>query len=79
MSGQTVTLSPLFMLLIFLYIDKALTLHIKNSRLWGQPHGAAVKCARSALAAGGSLVQILGVDIALLTSHAVVGVPYIKK
>ena len=30
----------------------------------GQPGGAVVKCARSALAARGSLVGILGVDMA---------------
>ena len=37
-----------------------------------------VKCARSASAAQGSLVQIPGVGMALLASHDVVGVPHIK-
>ena len=48
--------------------------------MWrGWPGGAAVKCARSALMALGSLVRILGVDMAPLgKSHAVVGVPRIK-
>ena len=32
--------------------------------LWGWPGGAAVKCARSALAARGSLVWIPGADVA---------------
>ena len=32
----------------------------------GRPGGAVVKCARSALAARGSLVRIPGVDMALL-------------
>ena len=45
----------------------------------GQPGGAAVKCARSASAAWGSPVRIPGADMALLGSHAVVGVPHIKQ
>ena len=49
----------------------------KNLR--GRPGGAAVKFAPSASAARGSLVRILGVDMALLgKSHAVVGIPHIK-
>ena len=44
----------------------------------GQPGGAAVKSARSALAARGSPVWIPGVDMALLGSHAVAGVPRTK-
>ena len=55
-------------------------LFLKSNRIWGQPGGAAVKSARSTSAARGSLVQILGVDMAphRLASHAVVGVPCIK-
>ena len=33
---------------------------------WGRPGGTAVKCTRSASAAQGSLVRILGADMALL-------------
>ena len=45
----------------------------------GWPDGAAVKCARSASAIQGLLVQIPGTDVAPLgKSHAVVGIPHIK-
>ena len=45
----------------------------------GQPGGAAVKFQHSASAARGSLVEILGADMApLAKSHAVVGIPCIK-
>ena len=57
-----------------------MTLRSLNDFGGGRPGGTAVKCARSASAAQGSLVQIPGVDVAPLgKSHAVVGVPYIKS
>ena len=51
----------------------------KEGLLRGRPSGAVVKRARSASAAWGSSVQILGADMAPLgKSHAVVGVPRIN-
>ena len=60
---------------------KAILRVIKKLKSRGQPSGAAVKCTRSASLRPGALpVWIPGVDMALLgKSHAVVGVPYIKK
>ena len=52
-------------------------MELKNSSR-GQPGGTAVTFARSTSAAWGSLVQIPGADMALLASHAVVGVPHTK-
>ena len=53
---------------------------VQKGILRGQPGGAAVKCARSASAAQGSPVGILGADVAPLgKSHAVVGVPHRKQ
>ena len=37
---------------------------LKKMYSWGWPGGATVKCAHSALAAQGSLVRILGADMA---------------
>ena len=52
---------------------------LENRDDTGLPDGAAVKLARSALAAQGSPVWIPGADVAPLgKSHAVVGVPHIK-
>ena len=51
---------------------------IKRNTPGGGPVAAAVKCARSALVARGSPTQIPGVDVALLRSHAVAGIPHIK-
>ena len=45
-------------------IHKLLPLGLSICSSWGQPGGTAVKCALSALAAWGSLVQILGADMA---------------
>ena len=45
----------------------------------GRPGGTVVKCIGSTLVARGSRVCILGVDMAPLASHAVVGVPHIKE
>ena len=45
-----------------LLMSEALTIHCS----WGRPGGAVVKFARSALAAWGSLVRILGGDMAPL-------------
>ena len=39
---------------------------LKRLWLWGQPGGAAVKCACSTLAGWGSLVRIPGADVASL-------------
>ena len=46
------------------YLNKRV-IHQKGSA-WGRPGGAAVKCARSALVAQGSLVRIAGADMAPL-------------
>ena len=60
------------MFLDFQWFRFPLTLLIHDSKQklrkkpWGLPGGAAVKCARSALAAWGSLVRIPGTDMALL-------------
>ena len=51
----------------------------KKINFWGQPGGAAVKCACPASAAWGSPVRIPGVDMVPLgKSRAVVGFPCIK-
>ena len=49
----------------------------KNWVFWGQPGGTVVKFACYALSAQGSPVWILGTDH--LSSHAVAGVPHIKR
>ena len=52
---------------------------LKRMKEGGWPGGTAVKCARSASAAQGSLVQILSANMAPLGKrHAVVGIPHIK-
>ena len=53
---------------VFSKLEASLCLRTSFRRLelWGRPSGAAVKCARSALAAQGLLVQIPGADMAPL-------------
>ena len=46
--------------------------------LGGQPGGAAVKCAHSALAAQGLPARIPGADMAPLGKPSVVGIPRMK-
>ena len=58
------------------YIRKYSLYSKENSR--GQPGGPVVKFTHSNLAAQCLLVRILGVDVALLGSHAVAGIPHIK-
>ena len=67
--NYTITMSFL------IYSSKDLILKIIRDR----PSGTAVKCARSASAAWGSLVRIPGGDMHRLASHAVAGIPHIKQ
>ena len=50
------------------YIEHRLV--VKEYRLWGQPHGLVVKSSALHFSGPGSRVQILGVDLHRLSSHA---------
>ena len=50
----------------------------QNNANWGQPGGTAVKCTHSASVAPGSLVQILGGDMATLGKPCCGGRPIYK-
>ena len=51
---------------------------IKKHWSRGQLGGAGVECTRSTSVAWGAPVRIPGVDMALLVSHAVAGLPHVK-